>query len=86
MQSWDSPTRNLKRVVERRVVVEKVSEEYCCYKFASCVAAGFLEPQRDWVPGIGRSSARSVWKTSRNTATSHAIDYCPFCGTKLIAR
>lgn len=72
--------------IEYRVVREEVSEAYCCYKLASCVNADFIEPQKDWVPGIGRSSARIVWQTSYNTATSHAIGYCPFCGTKLIAR
>ncbi len=83
MAAWDSKTRNLKRIVGRRVVREDVSEEYCCYKFASYVATGFIEPPQDWVGGIGKASARIVNKTSANTATSNAIDYCPFCGTKV---
>ena len=28
--------------VEYRVIREGVSEAYCCYKFASCVAAGII--------------------------------------------
>ena len=69
--------------VKYRVVREEVSEAYCCYKFAWCVSEGFMEAQKDWVHGFGSASARAVWKTSNNTATSHAIEYCPFCGANL---
>ena len=70
--------------VEYRVIREEVSEAYCCYEFASCVATGLIEPPQDWVQSIGRANARIVWRTSRNTATSHAIEYCPFCGADIL--
>jgi len=65
------------------VVREEVSAVCCCYELAACVADGFVAPQKDWIAGIGRASARIAWKTSCNTSTSRAIYYCPFCGAKL---
>jgi len=56
---------------------------YCCDQLKGCIVNGLIEPQKDWVPGIGRSSARLVWKLSANTSRSQVIHFCPFCAAIL---
>jgi len=65
---------------ERESVMERTC---CCHKMAWSISNRLIEPQTAFIPGIGKSSARLVWKQAPNTSISHAIGYCPFCGTKL---